>query len=47
VESAFRAILEQLETIGRIPGATTNDPAYEDHLLAAEKLWHQIRPPAD
>ena len=46
VESAFRAILEQLETIGRIPGATTNDPAYEDHLLAAEKLWQSIRPPS-
>jgi hypothetical protein len=46
VEGTFRAILEQLEAIGPIPGATTDDPAYEDHLLAAEKLWHQIRPPA-
>jgi hypothetical protein len=44
VESAFRAILEQLETIGPIPGATTDDPAYEDHLLTAEKLWRTIRP---
>jgi hypothetical protein len=46
VQETFRSILEQLETIGPIPGATTDDPAYEDHLLAAEKLWHQIRPPA-
>lgn len=46
VEQTFRAILEQLENIGPIPGAATDDPAYEDHLLAAEKLWHQIRPPA-
>ncbi len=46
VQEAFRVILEQLETIAPIPGATTDDPAYVDHLLAAEKLWHQIRPPA-
>lgn len=46
VEQAFRAILEQLANIGPIPGAATDDPAYEDHLLAAEKLWHQIRPPS-
>ena len=46
VEQAFRAILEQLETIAPIPGAATDDPAYEDHLLAAEKLWQSIRPPS-
>jgi len=48
VEGALRAILTQLENIGPIPGATTNDDAYIAHLLTAEKLWQKIRPqPSD
>lgn len=47
VEATFRAILSQLENIGPIPGAATDDDAYVDHLVKAEQLWQKIRPQPD
>ncbi|MBI9018936.1 MAG: hypothetical protein JEZ07_16920 [Phycisphaerae bacterium] len=44
VQEAFEKILAELENISLIAGATTDDSAYVDHLLIAEKYWKKIRP---